>query len=196
MRTFYFSFVMFLFILTGCGKSGSGTESVSESPSSEGGSENSSVASVPAGDRQSDTYIISRVQAIYDDVLAEYNKADEEETVPPNSPDEKYCSKEWNEWLVKVQEYDQANNPDDIGFFDADYWVMGQDFSDLSVSDIQVMKHDGDKAVVELKLHNSGNTTQVSLDLSFERGDWFIDNFKDLSYDLDWKDSMKDYLKQ
>lgn len=152
-------------------------------------------AKVDKSQQMTDDYIIARVNSIYEAVFDEYNKAEEAESIPQSSPDEEYCSEDWNKTLMEVAEYDQQHNPDDIGFFDADYWVMGQDFSELSVSDIKAVKHDKENAVVELILHNGGSPTQVRLNLVYERGDWQIDNFIDIDNDLDWKKEMKDYLK-
>lgn len=177
-------------MVIGCGKNGAdGTAD------SQGSSEAKKNAAVSEADRQSDEYIISRVQSIYDDIFAEYNKAAEDESMPSSSPDEKYCSDDWNKALQEVSDYDQQNHPDDIGFFEADYWVMGQDFGDLSVNNIQVLEHDGNKAKVQFDLHNDGEIIPVRLDLQFERGDWFIDDFYEIDHEYDWKKDMKEYVK-
>ncbi len=145
--------------------------------------------------RQNKEYLISRVKQIYKDVFQYYNDSIDNESIPQNSPDENYCTKGWNTILAKVSEFDQIHNPDDIGFFDADYWVMGNDYMDLSVSDIEVVSFEKDKAKVELNLHNCGSITRVRLDMKFVNGNWFIDNFIDVSNDIDWKKEMEDYVK-
>ena len=157
--------------------------------------ENKTTAAASNVDRKSNEYIISRVQSIYDNVFEEYKKAAEDESTPQISPDEKYCSDDWNKVLLQVTEYDQQNNPDEIGFFDADYWIMGQDFEDLSMSDIKVTKKEGNQAQVEFNLHNMGDTAPIRIDLTYERGDWFIDDFIEIEHDFDWKKEMKDYIK-
>ncbi len=142
--------------------------------------------------------VLARVNAIYTDVFGEYNEADLQESIPQSSPDEKYCSSDWNTILGKVADFDSVNNPDDIGFFDADYWVMGQDFHELSISDVQLKDKsaDGNKATVEFKLHNSGEVTTVDVDMVYEKDNWFIDNFIDVDNDINWKQEMLDYLKE
>ena len=142
--------------------------------------------------------VLARVNAIYTDVFGEYNEADLQESIPQSSPDEKYCSSDWNKILGKVADFDSVNNPDDIGFFDADYWVMGQDFHELSISDVQLKdkSDDGNKATVEFKLHNCGEVTTVDVDMVYEKDNWFIDNFIDVDNDIDWKQEMLDYLKE
>lgn len=195
---YYLLFVLLLAV--SCGKKDNSGEATNNEQSTEATSNDPSASRMDfKGDRKSDEYIKARVAFIYEHVFAEsYNDEEENEIdfqdMP--SPDEKYCTKDWNELLAKIYDYDSVNNPDDIGYFDADYWIMGQDGQDLSVSDIEVVKHEGDNAVVGLRLHNSGNSIKVNLDLKYERDDWFIDNFTDVDNNLDWKKDMKDYLKK
>ena len=182
-----------LLLMMSCGsKDNSKTEDVQSAKT-----ETSSVEAQPSPEQaQSDEYIISRVEAIYSDVFGEYYNENEDDLASKPNPDEKYCSEDWNNTVEKVNEYDQVHNPDDIGFFEADYWVMGQDCQDLSVSDITLEEKKSDRATVKLNLHNSGSVIPVRLNLVFERGNWFIDNFIDENYDFDWKSEMQLYLKE
>ena len=84
-------------LVIGCGKS---EKQVDETTDGQAATETKRAATSSNADRKSDEYIISRVQAIYDDVFAEYNKAAEDESIPQNSPDEKYCSDDWNKALL------------------------------------------------------------------------------------------------
>jgi len=197
MRKTFMYFVAALLAIS-CGRSGSQPTASGSTPASGDASTTMQAASAPVdkSQQQTDEYILQRVEKIYADVFAEYNTADENETMPQSSPDEKYCSEDWNKLLLRVIDFDQQHNPDDIGFFEADYWVMGQDFHELSISNLQLTHHDGDEAEVEFDLHNSGSVTRVRLELEYERGNWYIDNFIDVTYGLDWKDDMEDYLKQ
>ena len=195
-----FMYFMAAMLAIGCGR-GSSQPTQENADGNATPSATASKADAPVVDeteRKTDAYIVQRVESIYADVFAEYNAANEEENeaIPQSSPDEKYCSDSWNKLLLQVSEFDQQHNPDDIGFFDADYWVMGQDFQDLSISNVKLTNHDGDEAEVEFDLHNSGQVTHVRLELDYERGNWYIDNFIDIDNELDWKDDMKDYLKQ
>ena len=147
-------------------------------------------------DRNSEEYLVARVYDIYRNVFTENYDEDadlNDQDMP--SPDEKYCTKSWNEILEKVSNYDNMNNPDELGFFDGDYWIMGQDFGDLSVSDVEVIKMDDKNATVSLNLHNFSNTIQVLLNMKYEQNDWFIDNFIDKTNDYNWKKEMEDYIK-
>ena len=182
-----FIILMSMFIMS-CG-SGSAPDSNSSSVKESG---KSSVVS-----KKSDGNVLHRVEQIYKDVFAEYSKYDEDfETVDDVSFDDDYCSESWKSLLAKVLDFDSTNHPDDVGFFDADYWVMGQDAEDLSASDFKLIEEKGDHAIVEFSLHNCGHVTKVRLEMVRERGDWFIDNFIDLDYDVNWKQSMEEYLKE
>ena len=148
----------------------------------------------------------ARVEAIYKDVANVYNKCNEGEgmdltPIQEAKFDEKYCSANWNKLLDEVATIDKALPDGEMGFFDADYWIMGQDFSDVSATDVKVEKIDGDQAVVVFNLHNSGNVSRVKLDMVYERGDWFIDDFtgnysEDAEDQFGWKGGMIDYIKE
>ena len=78
---------------------------------------------------------------------------------------------------------------------------MGQDFSELSISDVAVESINGSRATVVMMLHNCGSATPVRLTMVYERGNWFIDDFCE-DYDASgpdttsWKNSMLNYLKE
>ena len=145
--------------------------------------------------KKSNGDVLQRVEQIYQDVFSMYAEASENEGPITESPDEKYCSKSWNDLLEKVIEYDTTHHPDDIGFFEADYWVMGQDFDHPTVSNLKLVEQKGDRAIVDLDINNF-EVIHVRLEMVNERGDWYIDTFIDLDNDLNWKKEMEDYLKE
>lgn len=197
MKHLSLSFLLIILICS-CGNATKNDSNVGSAQ--EANAENTESSANASGKKaqKGDEDIIARVKAIYEDVFNEYNEALESESIPQSSPDEKYCSADWNKVLDKVTEFDAVNNPDGIGFFDADYWVMGQDFNEVSISDVQVTERskDNNKAKVEFKLHNAGSTSVVRLDMVYEKDNWFIDNFTDVDNDLDWKADMLEYLKE
>ncbi len=80
------------------------------------------------------------------------------------------------------------------------YWVMGQDFSKkIYATDLNLEKLLMDdtpwEAAVTLKLHNFSEIP-VRVNLIYEGGEWKVDDLTDLSNDLDWKKSMKEYLAE
>ena len=181
--------ILVALLMAGCGAKSSDTPSqTTESQESK--------PSTSAVTPKSDGNVLHRVEQIYKEVAAEYAKYDEDfESMDDDGLDDRFCSNEWKGLVAKVVDFDSTNNPDEIGFFDADYWVMGQDSQDLSASDFNLVEEKGDKAIVEFNLHNCGSITKVRLEMVRERGDWFIDNFIDLDNAINWKEEMKDYLK-
>lgn len=147
-----------------------------------------------------------RVQEIYSEVFKVYNEEDSLRNLDiqmengvfehRNEFNKSFCSEEWNSLLAKVNEIDSLNHEGELGFWEDDYWIMGQDWHELSVSDVHVVSVDDTIAVVELNLHNCGNTIPVKLNMACENGKWQIDNFVDVANDLDWKSSMQQYIEE
>jgi len=140
--------------------------------------------------------VVEAVNDIYRDVFNVYAKA--RNMLRPlrrGSIDAEFCSTDWNQWVQRVVDYDKANSEGMVGFFDADYWIMGQDWQDLSVSDVHVKSLTDMTATVALQLHNCGSATDVCLEMVCDDGKWKIDNFIDVTNHVDWKASMKSYLE-
>ena len=81
-------------------------------------------------------------------------------------------------------------------FYDSDYWIMGQDWGKITISDVKASIKDNTHANALLILHNLGSQTRVRLELFFERGEWLIGNFIDETHHLNWKKSMFQYLEK
>lgn len=147
-----------------------------------------------------------RVQEIYSDVFKEYNLEDSLRNLdmldgPGASArrgdfNRNYCSREWNDLSRQIREIDSLYHADELGFWEADYWIMGQDWHQLSISDIEVLNVSPTEAGVKFMLHNLGEAKPVALKLVNEDGVWKIDNFRDLNSDMDWKQAMKEYVDQ
>ena len=150
--------------------------------------------------------VIQRVEEIYGAVFKVYNEEDSlrnldiqmENGVYDQRGDfiGNYCSREWNELVNKVDEIDSLYHSDELGFWEADYWIMGQDWHALSISDVKVIEMTETEATVELKLHNFDSAKPVSLKMVNENGVWKIDAFVDKEYDLNWKQSMQEYVAE
>lgn len=167
-----------------------------------------------ASEKHSAEYLKHRVENIYKEVCGLYRNSEDYddshvivEQISEAQLEEKYCSNDWNTKMEEVFVINATIHKDDYPYPDGDYWIMGQDFSDISVSDIKVEEMDGDNAVVSFKLHNYGSIIPVRLDMVFERDDWFIDNFHnfvDHSYEesvhkgtfSDWKKDMVEYINE
>ena len=145
--------------------------------------------------------LAQRVNEIYTEAFGCYEKMDSlanagVDTLMANGLDAKFCTQDWNTLVKRVNDWDNQHNEGMMGFFEADYWIMGQDWQDLSVSDVQVKSISETTAVVELVLHNCGNAQPVRLEMAKEDGVWKIDNFIDVANDVDWKSGMKEYLSE
>lgn len=146
-----------------------------------------------------------RVEEIYGEVFKEYNREDSlrnlDQLEGPGAYARRgefcknYCSQEWNDLVSQIADIDSMYHSDELGFWEADYWIMGQDWHQLSISDVEVLSVTPAQAAVEFKLHNLGNANPVIVLLVKENGIWKIDDFKDMGSNLDWKHSMQEYVK-
>lgn len=89
-----------------------------------------------------------------------------------------------------VDEFDRKYNEGMLGFFEYDYWVQGQDVSELHISDLALESLEGDRATVSFKLYNFGSATPMRLKLDRENGNWQIE------YRTDLKAAMQEYIKE
>ena len=138
--------------------------------------------------------IMARVNAIYEAVAAAYPEV--HDISPSNDQlDDAYCSSEWNT-LVQMVNSKDAETMGREGFFDSDYWIMGQDWGKISISDVKVDVKDNEHAKANFILHNLGSETKVTIELIFERGEWFIGNFIDETNKVNWKESMTKHLEE
>ena len=138
--------------------------------------------------------IADRVNAIYVAVAEAYPEIND--ITPSNDQlDDAYCTSEWKT-LVQMVNSKDAENMGRGGFFDADYWIMGQDWGKITISGLKVDVKDNTHANAFFTLHNLGSQTKVQLELVFEHGEWLIGNFIDETHKMDWKKSMMQYLEK
>ena len=138
--------------------------------------------------------IIERVKAIYAAVAEAYPEIND--ITPSNDQlDDAVCTAEWKTLVEMVN----SRSAEDMGrdsFYDSDYWIMGQDWGKITISDVKASIKDNTHANALLILHNLGSQTRVRLELFFERGEWLIGNFIDETHHLNWKKSMFQYLEK
>ncbi len=149
--------------------------------------------------------VIERVEDIYTTVFNVYNEEDSlrnldilmENGVYERRADfeANYCSGEWNTLLKKVDEIDSLYHQNEMGFWDFDYWIMGQDWHNLSISDVKVTTLTDTEATVELGLHNFDKVVPLCLLMKRENGTWRIDDFVDKESGTGFKQDMQDYIK-
>ena len=150
--------------------------------------------------------VAKRVQEIYQAVFKEYNLEDSLRNLDQleglgayehrGEFNRNYCSHEWNRLSRLINEIDSLYHSDEMGFWDADYWIMGQDWHNLSISDVEVLSVTPTEASVQFQLHNFDSSKPIGLHMVLEDGMWKIDNFLDLENDVDWKKSMKEYVDE
>ena len=146
--------------------------------------------------QQPTTDLKGHIQAIYADVRRNYPADHGGSHKNDVDLDALYCSADWNRTVESIKEKD-AKKHNEMGFFDADYWIMGQDWGDLTPQNIQVTMQDVSHAVVTFEMDCTGSDMkQVQLDMVYEQGSWRIDNFIDRKHGLDWKQSMREYLSE
>ena len=148
--------------------------------------------------------VVERVEEIYTTVFNVYNEEDSlrnldihlENGVYERRADfeANYCSGEWNTLLKKVDEIDSLYHQNEMGFWDFDYWIMGQDWHNLSISDVKVTTLTDTEATVELRLHNFDKVVPLCLLMKRENGTWRIDDFVDKESGTGFKQDMQDYI--
>ena len=147
-------------------------------------------ATAPVAKNQNEKVAKKRVEEIYADVFGVYNKANEAQSMEPlnaRSFEQDYCSQDWNNLVAAVL----AKNEN---YFEADYWIMGQDWDNVGIKDVKVSKVSDTVCTATFNIINFGTAHPACLTLVYERGNWFIDNFIDVKYSLDWKEGMKEDL--
>lgn len=146
----------------------------------------------------------ARVQEIYAAVFKVYNEEDSLRNLDIQMENgvwehrdkfnADYCSKEWNALLAQIDEIDSLYHGDELGFWDFDYWIMGQDWHELSISDVEVMSVTPSQAAVQIQLHNFDTVQPMILILVNENGVWKIDDFQQVEYDINLKKAMQEYV--
>lgn len=153
-----------------------------------------------------------KVKLIYDHVCQSYPDipepdADgdfEEGGVPEENFDSLYCTEAWNKVLNAVIEKDNSETADFIGFFEKDYWIMGQDWDHVHYDSVNVTAFNRDSATVTFNLYNFDHVHHIELVMRYENNEWRIDNIKDLgvgddpeaSWGIDMRLEMEAYLAE
>ena len=134
-----------------------------------------------------------RVKEIYDYLCEIYNASDEE--MPDGQGIEsRFCSESWKAESNAVSQINKKR-PGEIGLWDYDYWIQGQDWEKVSYKDIKVIGVTDEKtAHVLLTLHNMEDH-QIGLTLVKENGNWLIDDLKDDSNPNGIRKTQAKYLE-
>lgn len=136
--------------------------------------------------------VLDRVKSIFKDVKATYlssGGASMNELL-----DYTYCSKRWNSLVLAVRKKESQTN---TLFFEVEYWSMAREPGFVTYDGFEVDKVVlGEKkfASVKYTVYETFTYTPARVDLVYEDGRWVIDNFYDLKYGTDVRNSMWYYL--
>lgn len=117
-------------------------------------------AEEPKVDKHNEAYLRQRVDTIY------RGKVD--------SRDATYCSTRYYKLLTAALNVAEDN---EALLLDCDHWTNSQDDNDFSYQIEKISDMTDSSAVVRLKAKNFGKRYPIILNMRFERGDWFVDDF-------------------
>lgn len=111
--------------------------------------------------------------------------------------DRTYCSKSWNKMLLKVRCKEEETA---TLFFEIEHWTMTREPGIISFDDFEVTRLSMDDSVMTASVnfiaYSINSYTPARVDMVYEDGRWVIDNFHDLKYKLNARESMKYYLRE
>ena len=117
-----------------------------------------STQTAATGDKHSAEYITKRLNAIYqlqDDSLC--------------------CSQHYLAILAEAQ---KISLRDGTVFLDSNHWTQGQDIPEDWSYSVENVSHITDSTAQAVVVIHGFDDQQVTLDLVFERDDWYVDNFR------------------
>lgn len=164
--------------------------------SNNGGQQSTAADTTAVADSQEQNAEV-RLQAIYADVFGWYVKAEKDPSVLQKMPDfdSRYMSAGYKEALREVKAADkEAEANGEIGFFDADHWIQGQDFQDLKMTVAGIVTDGNDRCKADVDITNCGTTKRIAVVLVNEQGQWMIDDF--VADGQSEKAQMLDYVKK
>ena len=133
-----------------------------------GTTSNSVIGVADTSDKHTEAYIRQRIDAIYSQVDQCHVDLDSA-----------FCTQRYYSLLQRAS---QLSGKTGFVFLDYNHWIMGQDSSpDCSFTAKKIDINTDSTAVVEMDIRNFGQHNPVTLELRYERGDWYVDDF--VSYD-------------
>ena len=166
-----FSLFLMSFGLVGCGnKTKGGAADSADSV------EVASTSAVADDERHTEAYLKERIASIYSHFgYSESSRGPEAEEMPAVNYDSLYCS---SRYLALLAEATAISRREGTVCIDADHWIVGQDVDTKWSYELKDIRNITDStAQVELLVNNFG-PQKVVLDLLFEYGEWYVDNFR------------------
>lgn len=166
-----FSLFLMSFGLVGCGnKTKGGAADSADSV------EVASTSAVADDERHTEAYIKERIASIYSHFgYSENSRGPEAEGMPAVNYDSLYCS---SRYLALLAEATAISRREGTVCIDANHWIVGQDVDKKWSYKLKDIRNITDStAQVELLVNNFG-PQKVVIDLLFEYGEWYVDNFR------------------
>ena len=140
-----------------------------------------------------ETEVRTRVTAIYDTIFSWYI-VHVEDTAYKDFDTEEYLSDNYMSIMQQVLQHD-SKLEGEIGFFESDHWVQGQDWcKDLAMQIDSVERVDTQHAYCHIQIQNGGNKTPLTLSLVRQKTEWYIDDFIYKARQCSEKELMLMYL--
>ena len=138
--------------------------------------------------------VLERVRTIY--TLVEHESTSLGGSMSEELLDKVFCTKSWNQMMLAVRRKEYVTN---TLFFEINHWTMTQeesmvDFDEFEVVNCEVKSPKERWATVEFTVYESNTYTPARIELVYEDGQWKIDNFYQLKYMLNVRESMYRYL--
>ena len=158
--------IMAIGLWTACGNKTKSTDVVADS-----------TAVVTELDKHSEAYIRQRLDTIYNCVDQRLLNLDSA-----------FCTQRYYALLEKALQLSEETG---YVFLDYDHWIMGQDVSPEWTYTLKKIDQKTDStAVVEMDIRNFGRHNYVTLEMKYERDDWYVDDF--VSYHDDGQDKFSE----
>lgn len=110
----------------------------------------------------------------------------------------RYLSADYLQWIDSVNAFDAAHCDGEIGFWEYDHWILGQDWDTptYTLDKVSVSDSSTDWYWATVTIHNLGNETQIHLLMVPEDGEWKIGDMLDYGWDTPSEiDRMNWYLR-
>lgn len=172
-----FSFVLVGIALTVFAVTSCNGKRTSQEARSVVNSNDTTVTDTTAAGSQASREVLNRVVDIYTYICDTYNKNSHSDINVSDTITGRYCSASWKKDAEAVGK-EEAKHRGELGCFDYDFWIQGQDWDKVSFSNVTVGVYSPDKATAMLIVHN-GKDSKVQLSLVRENGQWMIDDLTD-----------------
>lgn len=138
--------------------------------------------------------VLSRVKEIYDNICKTCNNCDTE-VVGWVDWVQHYGSSSLNKEVQALLRMEEKH-PGEMGLWSYDFWIQGQDWSDLSYRDVKIVRWvDGERVEVQLVLHNMKDHP-IGLTLIKEDGVWQIDDLRDEANPQGIRKTQAEYMSE